>query len=296
MEGGGAAYRLAPALALSLLGACSGVLDPAGPIGVGERQILGNSLAIMLVVVIPVIVLTFAFAWWFRAGNVRAQRLPEFAYSGRLELLVWSVPALIVVFLGGLAWVGAHELDPARPLPGSQPALDVEVVSLDWKWLFIYPREGVASVNLLVLPTGRPVHFRLTSATVMNSFFVPQLGSQIYTMAGMATTLHLQADRPGRYEGLSSHFSGDGFSGMRFEARAMPPAAFAALMTRARAAPPLDVRRYALLARESQNVRPMLFGTPQPGLFDAIVRQTAPAAMPAPAKQTPAATNPRRGS
>src|SRR5262249_18358978 len=178
----------------------------------------------MLAIVIPVIVATLAFAWWYRASNTRARRLPDFAYSGRIELVVWSIPVLVVMFLGGMAWVSSHQLDPAEPAGPGKP-LDVQVVSLDWKWLFIYPDQGVASVNRLVLPVGTPVRFQLTSASVMTAFFIPRLGSMIYTMNGMVTPLNLRADRPGVFQGEASHFSGDGFSDMRFETDAVTPAA-----------------------------------------------------------------------
>jgi len=184
-------------LGTAALGGCTGgVLDPKGPIAVAERQILFNSLGIMLAIVIPTILATLGVAWWFRASNTRARYMPEFTYSGRLEILVWSIPAMTVLLVGGVAWVGSHDLDPRKPLASSVKPVSVQVVSLDWKWLFIYPDLGIASVNHLAIPAGTPVSFELTSAGVMNSFFVPQLGSQIYTMSGMATRLHLQADHP----------------------------------------------------------------------------------------------------
>jgi len=201
-----------------LLASCNeGVLDPQGPVGKAERVILYDATAIMLAVVIPVIVFTLVFVWWFRARNTRARYRPEWEYSGRIEMIIWSIPALIILFLGGIAWTGSHDLDPPRPLAESTAPLDIEVISLDWRWLFIYPHEGIASLNRLVVPAGVPLRFRLTSTTVMNSFFVPQLGSQIYTMPNMVTRLNLQADHPGTFEGLSAQFSGDGFSDMRFD-------------------------------------------------------------------------------
>jgi cytochrome o ubiquinol oxidase subunit 2 len=255
------------------LGACSsGVLDPHGPISGAERTILFNATVIMLAVVIPVIVGTCLFAWWFRAGNRKAQRLPEWSYSGRIEFVVWSIPALVVLFLGGIAWIGSHDLDPQAPLASSAEPVDIDVVSLDWKWLFIYPSLGVASVNRLVVPAGAPLHFRLTSAGVMNSFFIPQLGSQIYTMAGMSTELNLQADSPGTYNGLSAQFSGDGFSDMRFEVAALQPAAFTQWIEATRAhGGSLDTAAYAALARPSRKDSPLTFGAVSGGLFEAIV-------------------------
>jgi cytochrome o ubiquinol oxidase subunit 2 len=179
----------------AMLGGCNeGVLDPKGPIAIANRQILLNSLGIMLAIVIPVIVATLGVAFWFRASNSRARYRPEFAYSGRLEMLVWSIPAMIVFLVGGVAWVGSHDVSPRKPIASSVQALRVQVASLDWKWLFIYPEQGVASVNRLTVPVGTPISLELSSSGVMNSFFVPQLGSQIYTMAGMVTRLHLLAD------------------------------------------------------------------------------------------------------
>src|ERR1700684_4001452 len=188
----------------AILGGCNeGVLDPQGPIAEANRQILLNSLGIMLAIVIPVILATLGVAFWFRAQNERARYRPNFAYSGRLEMLVWSIPAMTVFLVGGVAWVGSHDLNPRKPIVSTVKPLRVQVASLDWKWLFIYPDEGVASVNYLAIPAGTPVSFELASSGVMNSFFVPQLGSQIYTMAGMITRLQLQADYSGTYRGFS---------------------------------------------------------------------------------------------
>src|SRR5579862_6215723 len=203
MRGGLAVRRSTlPALLLPLAACHTAVLSPAGPVAEGNRIVLLDSLAIMLAIVVPTIVAILAFAYWFRASNTRAKYLPNWAYSGRLELVVWSIPALVVFFLGGIAWISSHLLDPARALPSTVKPLEVEVVSLDWKWLFIYPEQGLASVNRLVVPAGVPLHFRITSATVFNVFFVPRLGSEIYSMYGMATQLNLQADAPGTYHGI----------------------------------------------------------------------------------------------
>ena len=260
-------------VALLVLGGCSGgVLEPAGPVAAGERVILFNSVAIMLTLVVPVIVLTLAFAWWFRSGNARARHLPDWSYSGRLELLVWSVPALMIIFLGGIAWLSAHDLDPAKPIASKAPPLEVQVISLDWKWLFIYPAQGIASIDRLVVPVGTPVHFRITSATVMNSFFVPQLGSQIYAMSGMESQLNLRADRPGSFRGISAHYSGKGFADMHFTVDAMPAGDFTAWVAGAKSGGrPLDARAYLALLRDHANARPMTFGQVSPRLFDAAV-------------------------
>jgi len=257
----------------------AGVLDPQGPVAAAERLILINATAIMLVVVLPVIVLTLAFAWWYRASNKRADYRPDWSYSGEIELVVWSIPAMVVILLGAVAWIGSHELDPARALRSDSAPLRIEVVSLDWKWLFIYPEQQVASVNQLVVPAGAPVEFVMTSASVMNSFFVPQLGGQIYTMPGMATRLNLLADRPGDYPGLSANFSGDGFSDMRFMLHAVPAAEFQQWLERTRgAAPALDSAAYARLAAAGlENSRPT-YGSIDPNLFEHIVQQTMPVA------------------
>jgi cytochrome o ubiquinol oxidase subunit 2 len=253
------------------------VLSSVGPVGDAERTILLDSLAIMLAIVLPTLAATVTFAWWFREANRRARYLPTWAYSGELELLVWSIPALVVLFLGGIAWIGSHDLDPARPLPSSTRPLEVQVVSLDWKWLFIYPRQRVASINRLVVPTGVPLHLRLTSATVMNVFFVPRLGSEIYTMNAMATQLHLQADVPGTFPGLSANFSGDGFADMAFDLEAVSEAQFSEWTTSARmTGEVLDDGAYRLLLRQSENVKPYTYRDVEPSLFNRIVSQQLP--------------------
>jgi cytochrome o ubiquinol oxidase subunit 2 len=266
--------------ALLALGGCqAALLDPRGPVGRAERLLLVNSLAIMLAIVVPTIVATLVFAWWFRASNKRAQYRPTWAFSGRIELVVWSIPVMVILLLGGVTWLGSYELDPARPLPSAHRAVDIQVVSLDWKWLFIYPGHGVAAVNELVVPAGVPLHFTLTSASVMNTFFVPQLGSMIYTMNGMATQLYLQADAPGTFYGRSAHFSGDGFPDMEFQVRALPADQFAAWATSSRAAgPSLDVAAYTKLMQQSIERKPLLFSAVEDGLFHRIVNQNIPPA------------------
>jgi cytochrome o ubiquinol oxidase subunit II len=253
----------------------AGVLDPQGPIASAERLLLINSTAIMLVVVIPVIVATLAFAWWYRASNIRATRSLDESYEGRVEFVVWSIPALTVILLGGVIWIGSHQLDPRAPIAAEADPLRVDVVSLDWKWLFVYPDLGVAAVNQLVIPAGTPVKFRLTSATVMNSFFVPQLGSQIYTMGGMTTHLNLLADGPGEYPGFSANYSGDGFSWMRFVVKSVPAGDFNAWIEQTRGSGSgLDAASYAELAKPSQKVPPTTYRSVEPRLFERILEQT----------------------
>ncbi len=253
------------------------VLDPKGIIGSAEKTILIDSVAIMLAIVVPTIAATLVFAWWFRASNTRARYLPDFAYSGRLELIVWAIPLLVIILLGGVAWIGSHDLDPAKPLASNTPPLEVQVVSLDWKWLFIYPEQRVASVNQLVVPAGVPIHFSLTSASVMNAFFIPQLGSMIYTMNGMTTQLNLQADAPGTFRGMSSHYSGDGFAAMHFDVRAVPAEQFATWVDGLRkTGPTLDPASYAQLARQSIDMPPFTYRAADPALFQQIVTQKLP--------------------
>src|SRR4051794_30594249 len=259
------------------LAACSsaGILDPQGPIAAAQRLLLINSTVIMLVVVVPVIVATLVFAYWYRASNSRAVRGLDPAYEGRIEFVTWSIPALIVILLGGVIWIGSHQLDPRAPIAAEAAPLRVDVVALDWKWLFIYPEQSVAAVNRLVIPAGTPVNFRLTSATVMNSFFIPQLGSQIYTMGGMTTHLNLLADRPGEYPGFSANYSGAGFAEMRFIAKAVPPAEFKKWVGEARAGgAALDAAGYAALAKPSRAVPPASYGAVAPDLFRHIVDAT----------------------
>lgn len=264
----------------------SGVLDPHGPIGAAERVILLDATAIMLAVVLPVIALTLAVAWWFRAGNAKAAYLPDWQFSGRVELVVWSIPTLIVAFLGGMAWIGSHDLDPKAPIVSGAPAIDIQVVSLDWKWLFIYPALGIASVNRLVVPAGAPLRFELTSASVMNSFLVPDLGSQIYAMSGMTTRLQLLADGAGTHPGLSAQFSGDGFSDMRFDLVALDKPGFDDWVKTTRSeGGKLDAQSYAQLARPGNAATASAYGDVAPGLFEAAV---ADASKPAMTDATPA--------
>ena len=265
----------------SLLASCRrvGVLDPQGPVSAAEKLILFNATGIMLVVVVPVIVLTLVFAWWYRASNKRAKFRPELIHSGSIELVTWSIPAMVVILLAGVAWIGAHDLDPPAKLNSAIKPMRVEVVSLDWKWLFVYPDLHVASVNQLVVPVGTPIEFALTSSTVMNAFFIPQLGTQIYTMPGMTTHLNLMADQAGNYPGLSSHFSGDGFSDMQFMVQALPAAEFNGWLGKARSGSlTLDVHAYDELAKPSKKVASQSYADVDPMLFEHILRLAAPVA------------------
>jgi cytochrome o ubiquinol oxidase subunit II len=278
-HGGGRSGVLVSSVACAALLTAScqsaGVLDPKGPVASAQRLLLFDSTAIMLVVVVPVIVATLAFAWWYRSSNPRATRSSELAYEGRIEFVVWSIPALTVMLLGGVIWIGSHQLDPRAPIASNARPLRVDVVALDWKWLFIYPEQGIAAVNQFTIPVDTPIAFRLTSATVMNSFFVPQLGSQIYAMGGMTTHLNLLASEPGEFPGLSANFSGRGFPQMRFIASAVPSADFDAWVAHARSAgSALDDARLAELAKPGLSER-TTYHSVAPKLFERIVEQTA---------------------
>jgi cytochrome o ubiquinol oxidase subunit II len=267
------ARRLAGLAPLSLLGGCSwDLMDPQGSIGVQNLSTLAWATLLMLIVVVPVLILICVFSWRYRASNLAADYAPDWSHSNRIEVVIWVVPALIVAALAVICFRSTHNLDPYKPLVSAEKPVEVEVVSLDWKWLFIYPEYGVASVNELAMPVGRPVNFHITSDTVMNSFFIPQLGSQIYSMAGMQTQLHLVADKPGTYKGISANFSGDGFADMRFAAQAMDQKGFDAWVAKAKASPAtLDQAGYAALAKESKNDPVRLYGTVTPKLFDTVL-------------------------
>jgi len=250
------------------------ILDPQGPIGAADKAILIDSLAIMLAIVVPTILATFAFAFWFRASNAKAFYWPDWEYSGRIELVVWAIPALTVILLGGVAWIGAHQLDPPKPIAGSSRPLTIQAVSLDWKWLFIYPDQKVATINTLTVPAGVPLQFQLTSSSVMNAFFIPQFGSMIYTMNGMTTRLNLQADTPGTFQGLSAQFSGDGFADMHFDVHVVPPQQFSKWAQDAsNVQQALDAHSYEQIAKPSMKNEPAIYRLADPELFRSIATQ-----------------------
>ena len=276
---------LACCLAHVLAPACADpILDPAGPVGAGDRIILVDALVIMLAIVIPTMIATLGFAWWYRESNHRAIYRPGFTYSGKIELIVWSIPTLVIFFLGGVIWIGSQRLDPFRPLSATATPLEIEVIAFDWKWLFIYPEQGVASINRLVVPVGRPLHFRITSGSVFNVFFVPRLGSMIYAMNGMTTQLNLQADRPGTYLGLSAQFSGDGFPYMKFDTVAMPAERFSHWSASVKGAT-LDRAAMTGLLKQSVAAAPYTYRGVDKSLFDAIAsRRLGPGEGPASGK------------
>jgi len=269
------------------------ILDPQGPIAAAERTILVDSVAIMLAIIVPTIAAILGFAYWYRASNPRAEYRPDWAYSGRVELVVWAIPALTIILLGGVAWIGSHQLDPARSVEGTGPPLRIQVVSLDWKWLFIYPDQRVASVNTLTVPIGSPLQFELTSSSVMNAFFIPQLGSMIYTMNGMVTRLQLRADNEGTYQGLSAHFSGDGFPDMMFDVHVVSQMGFTDWVAQAaKSSEAMNADSYVKLARQSVDAAKRTYRLDDPLLFQAVATQHIPAG-PGPSLDREAEVSPR---
>jgi cytochrome o ubiquinol oxidase subunit 2 len=277
--------RALPALLLltPLAGCGTVVLSPSGDIAAQQRDLLLGSTLLMLLIVVPVMGLTAFFAW--RYSEKRSSRYdPDWHHSTGLELVIWAAPLMIIICIGAITWTGTHLLDPFRPLErlgerrpvaaDVQP-LEVQVVAMDWKWLFIYPRYGLATVNELTVPVDQPVRFHLTSQSVMNAFYVPALAGMIYAMPGMESQLNAVMNVPGEYEGLSTNYSGHGFSGMRFRLHGIEPSDFAAwvIRTRAEGEPMLDRARYLELARPSENVPPMSFGEVDPDLFRRILNR-----------------------
>ncbi|TEP80507.1 ubiquinol oxidase subunit II [Pseudomonas aeruginosa] len=261
---------LAPAL---LLGGCDMTLfNPKGQVGMDERTLIITATLLMLIVVIPVIVMTLAFAWKYRASNTQAEYKPDWHHSNRIEAVVWLVPCVIIAILGWITWESTHKLDPYRPLDSEVKPVTIQAVSLDWKWLFIYPEQGIATVNEIAFPKDTPVNFQITSDSVMNSFFIPQLGSQIYSMAGMMTKLHLIANEEGVFDGISANYSGGGFSGMRFKAIATSEQGFQDWVAKVKAAPAsLSIGTYQELVKPSENVPPTYFSSVSPELFGHIL-------------------------
>ncbi|MDO6414926.1 ubiquinol oxidase subunit II [Sphingomonas sp. BIUV-7] len=258
------------------------VLAPSGDVARQQAHILTVSTLLMLVIILPVMALTIFFAWRYRASNDTVEHKPDWDHSTSLELIIWSAPLLIIIMLGAITWISTHTLDPYRRLgriaPGQPVAaktapLEIDVVALDWKWLFIYPEQGIATVNQLALPLNREVRFRITSSSVMNSFYIPALAGQIYAMPGMETKLHAVLNKPGRFEGFSANYSGAGFSGMHFTVDGVDDAGFARWVAHARAGgAKLDLPVYRVLARPSENVKPLRWAAADPKLFDRIVR------------------------
>ncbi len=271
---------------VATLGACHAVvLHPAGEIAAGQRDLLVEASALMLLIIVPVMVLTVLFAWRYRASNEAARYRPDWEHSIHLELVIWAAPLLIIICLGALTWVGTHLLDPYRPLEPAaaqgaaapaQPPLRVDVVALDWKWLFIYPDYGIATVNDLAAPVGRPIEFHITASSVMNSFYIPALAGQIYAMPGMQTQLAAVIDRPGTYEGFSANYSGAGFSGMHFLFHGLAAPGFAHWVAAVRATGgALSPDVYRTLARPSEREPVRRYSSVAPGLYQSILAMCA---------------------
>lgn len=258
---------------LALTGCKGGVLDPKGQIGIDEKNLIIIATVLMLIVVVPVIAMTLYFAWKYRDGQEQEIYAPKWAHSTKIEAAVWAIPIVIVIVLGVITWQSTQELDPYKPLKGKGEHLTVEVVSLNWKWLFIYPEQGIATVNELVFPANVPVEYKITSESTMNSFFIPQLGSQIYSMAGMETKLHLIANEPGTFKGFSANYSGAGFTGMKFNAIATPTKAdFKQWVKGVKSeSNVLTKANYDALALPSENNPVAYFGGVDEGLFHTIV-------------------------
>lgn len=269
-------------LALVLAGCERAVLNPAGDVARQQRDLIYISTGLMLLIIVPVLILIVVFAWRYRRGGEGTYD-PKFHHSTSLELVIWSAPLLIIIALGALTWSSTHLLDPFRPLDRVSagrpvdptiPPLRVQVVALDWKWLFIYPEQGVATVNELVLPVDRPVRFDITSTNMMNTFYAPTLAGMVYAMPGMRSTLHAVVNRPGEYEGFSANYSGAGFSDMRFKLHGVDQAGFDGWVAQAKAAgQPLEIAQYLALEKPSEKVPVARFSAVAPGLFDRVVQR-----------------------
>ena len=266
-------FGLLPLFGTLLLGGCNWtLLNPVGQVGIEERNLIITATLLMLLVVVPVIAMTFIFAWKYRASNKDATYAPKWSHSTKIEVVIWTVPILIILALGVLTYKSTHALDPYRPLESDVKPLTIEVVAMDWKWLFIYPEQGIATVNKIVFPANTPINFRITSDTVMNSFFIPGLGGQIYAMAGMTTKLHLIANHNAELDGISANYSGAGFTGMKFKAIATSQAEFDAWVNEVKASPKqLDQAEYAALSKPSQNNPVALYSSYAPNLFQTII-------------------------
>ena len=248
------------------------LLDPVGQIGVDEKNLIITATLLMLLVVVPVILMTLVFAWKYRASNKNATYAPKWSHSTKIEVVIWTVPILIIIALGVITYKSTHALDPYRPIESDVKPVTIEVVAMDWKWLFIYPEQGIATVNKIVFPANTPVNFRITSDTVMNSFFIPGQGGQIYAMAGMQTKLHLIANKNAELDGISANYSGAGFTGMKFKAIATSQAEFDAWVSEVKASPKqLDTAEYEALTKPSQNNPVELYSSVKPNLFQTII-------------------------
>ncbi|MBB3612886.1 cytochrome o ubiquinol oxidase subunit 2 [Rhizobium sp. BK602] len=261
------------------------VMAPSGDIAVQQRDLIVVSTVLMLIIIIPVIFLTLFFAWKYRQSNTAAPYEPDWHHSTRLELVIWSAPLAIIIALGAVTWISTHQLDPYRPLdriaadkpiPQDVKPLTVEVVALDWKWLFFYPEYGIATINEMAAPVDRPINFKITSSTVMNSFFVPALAGQIYAMPGMETKLHAVINHPGEFEGISANYSGAGFSHMRFKFHGFSQADFDQWIEKAKGqGTALGRPEYLALAKPSEREPVRYYNAVDKDLYEAILNMCA---------------------
>ncbi len=248
------------------------VLQPAGIIAEKQRNLLIAATLLSLLVIVPVYILTIYIAWKYRAGNTGARYEPDWAHSRRLESIWWGIPCAIILVLSVIIWRSSHDLDPYRQISSGYRPVTVQVVALQWKWLFIYPEQGIATVNHLQIPTGAPVQFAITADAPMNSFWIPQLGGQVYAMSGMSTKLHLMADKPGIYQGSTANISGEGYAGMRFTVNATTQAAFFDWIQQAKASGQrLDKETYKQLARPGPAGDPMTYTISDPDMYTRII-------------------------
>jgi cytochrome o ubiquinol oxidase subunit 2 len=258
-------------------------MSPSGDVALQQRNLIITSFVLMMLIVVPVIIASLVFAWHYRASNKKAHYDPEWDHSTIVELMIWSAPLLIIIALGAITWVSTHKLDPYRPLdriaagkvvPAGTKPLEVDVVALDWKWLFIYPEQNIAVVNEMAAPVDRPIHFNLTASTVMNSFFIPALAGQIYAMPGMQTTLHAVINKPGEYWGMSANYSGEGFSYMNFTFHGVSEADFDKWVAQAKShGDTLDHATYVALEAPSEKNPVHYYGSVTPGLFQTILNR-----------------------
>lgn len=271
-------------LATALLAGCNTVvLNAPGDVAAQQGRLIVVSTVLMLLIIVPVIALTIFFAWRYRQSNTEATYEPDWDHSTALELVIWSAPLLIIIALGAVTWISTHTLDPyralrrideARPLPKESKQLVVQVVALDWKWLFIYPEQGIATVNELAAPIDVPISFKITGSTVMNSFYIPALAGQIYAMPGMETKLHAVMNKPGEYEGFSANYSGAGFSDMRFKFHGLSAADFDKWVTRVKASgQTLDRAGYLQLEKPSVRDAAKLYAGVDPELYSRILNR-----------------------
>lgn len=255
-------------------GSTVGLLNPQGIIALKERHVIVTTVLLMLLIVVPVFVLAFTFAWRYRASNTGARYLPNWEHNRFEEFVWWGVPMIIIAVLAVITWTSSHQLDPYRRIESTTQPLTIQVVSLNWKWLFIYPAQGIATVNYVALPEQTPIEFQLTSAAMMNALWIPQLGGQEMTMPGMITQLHLMAASTGTYTGLSSNFSGMGFSGMHFPVQSMTQDSFNQWVnTIKQATSSLDKTTYQALASPSENNPPTFYRLGDASLYTSIVMQ-----------------------